>query len=243
MEEYFNNPEFIKNLEVLYNYMNMHQKIEKSDLIIGCGCSDLRVPVKCAELYNEGWAPKILFAGGLGKLTEKIFKKSEAEVFRDIAISHGVADTDILVEDKSTNTGDNFRFALALIKENNLNVNSIIIVHRKSNEQRTYRAARAIIKDKKIFITSAKESFAEYLNYIKGNNNIESVNVLVGDIQRMIIYPQFGWQEEVDVPKNVIDAYRYLKELGFSKYIYNKEKIAFYLDKYGLSKDNANYFN
>lgn len=94
--------------------MKLNQKIDKCDLIIGCSCSYLEVADKCVELNKEGYAPKILFTGGLGKITKDNFNKTEAEIYKDIAINKGVSDKDILIETKSTNTGDNFRFSIDL---------------------------------------------------------------------------------------------------------------------------------
>lgn len=36
-------------------------------------------PVKCAELFKAGYGKKILFSGGVGKVTKAAFEKSEAE--------------------------------------------------------------------------------------------------------------------------------------------------------------------
>ena len=59
------------------------------------------------KLYNEGTVNKIIFTGGIGR-NDSI---SEAEASRRYAISRGVSDGDILIEDKSTSTIENLRFA------------------------------------------------------------------------------------------------------------------------------------
>ncbi len=64
MFEYLNDKKFIYSLKVLCDYMILNQDIEKSDVIIGCGCKYLNIPIKCAELYKDGMAKKILFAEG-----------------------------------------------------------------------------------------------------------------------------------------------------------------------------------
>lgn len=247
MDIYFKNREIIvENLKVIWNYMNLNMPLSKSDIIIGCGCSDLDIPVKCAELYKDGYAPLILFAGGVGKITKKYFPKSEAEIFKEIAIKEGVPEEKILVETKSTNTGDNFRYSLELLKQKNIDIKKILIVHHSCAERRTYSTAKAIIKDKEILITSSKIKFSDFIKNLesKPEKINDKISVLVGDIQRILIYPQFGWQEENEMPKGVIESYNCLKNLGFNKFIISKEGIQKMIDDHGLTNgQKANYFN
>ena len=236
MLNYYNDKKFINYLNVLWNYLQLDQKLEPCDVIIGCGCKDITSPVRCAELYKEGMAKKILFAGGSGKGTEDKFEKSEAEIFRDIAIKNGVNKDDILIENQSTNTGDNFRFGLKILEKNNIDSKSIIIVHHVASERRTFSSARAIIKDRRLFITSPRMTFLKYLEFLKSekDNGRETIEILLGDVQRIIVYPQFGWQVENEFPKDVLNAYNYIKDLGFTKFIIDKEKIDSLISEYGL---------
>ena len=100
-----------KELKIIWDYMVLDEDFPKCDLIIGCGCQSLTIPITCANLYKQGYADKIIFAGGLGKITKYHFKKAEAEMYKEIAIQEGVPEEKIWIENKSTNTGDNFRFS------------------------------------------------------------------------------------------------------------------------------------
>ncbi|MDH7487967.1 MAG: YdcF family protein [Anaerolineae bacterium] len=55
-------------------------------------------------LYKQGYAPRIIVSGGLGKLPP-----SEAEAMRRVAIGMGVPDAAIIVEDQSHSTMANIR--------------------------------------------------------------------------------------------------------------------------------------
>lgn len=55
-------------------------------------------------LYRQGYAPRIIVSGGLGK-----FPPSEAEVMRRVAVGMGVPPEDIFIEDQSHSTMDNIR--------------------------------------------------------------------------------------------------------------------------------------
>lgn len=41
----------------------------------------------------------------------------------------------------------------------------------------------------------------------------------------MIIYPQLGWQEEVEIPASIIHAYFFFNNKGFDKFIYSSSEI------------------
>ena len=241
-----NKDEIIKSLKVLWDYMRLQQPLEKCDLIIGCGCFNLEIPVKCAELLKEGYGSKILFTGGLGKITEDNFFKPEALIYKDIAIKQGIDEQDILIETKSTNTGDNFRFSIKLLEQSKINYSKILIVHDYHSERRTLSSAKAIIKNKEIFITSPDICFDDYLKYLETKREvaIDIISAVVGDIQRLIIYPQFGWQVDNDVPNYVMEAYDFLKKMGFDKYILSHNQIEDLINKFGIKEGyEKNFFN
>lgn len=54
-------------VKIIWDYMKMNQKPQKSDCIIGQGTEDINVAKTVAKLYFEGLADKIIFTGGLGK--------------------------------------------------------------------------------------------------------------------------------------------------------------------------------
>lgn len=231
-------PFMIDSLKVIWNYMHLNHSLKKCDVIIGCGCSYMEVPVKCATLKKEGYAPKILFCGGLGKRTQYSLNQTEAEVFKEIAIKEGVPEEDILMETRSTNTQDNFKFARKILEEENIPYNRILIVHGPFSERRTLAAAETIFLDKELVITSPNVTFDSFLELLESNpaEAFDIICVIVGDIQRMVIYPQFGWQTEQPIPNEVYQAYHDLKKLGFTKFIWTLEKIEELIDKFGIEK-------
>lgn len=234
-------------LKIVWDYMVIETPIEKSDLIIGCGCLNLKIPVRCSKLIKQGYADKVIFTGGLGKLTQNEFKKSEAEIFKQIAIENGINENSIFVENKSTNTGDNFKFTKKIMEENNINANKIIIVHNNLSRRRTLNAAKVVFPDKKLSITSPKLTFEESIENLNSKTDMQAKNiisVMVGDIQRIIIFPQFGWQVKDIVPDKVIQAYYELKAMGYDDYIFSKEQIQSLIDKSGtIECEELNYFN
>lgn len=237
--------ELINALKVMWDYLSLNMPLEKADLIIGCGCRNLKIPKRCAELYSQNYGKNILFCGGYGKLTGD-FLKPEAEIFKDIAIESGVPKNKIFVESKSTNTGDNFKFSLEIIEKNNLKFDKILIVHNTLSARRTLNCAKAVIPNKDIRITGINNTFERFIESLKNMNTenaINNISVIVGDIQRIIIFPQFGWQVEDEVPEEVIKNYNILKKRGFNKYIFSEKSIQKMIDENGLvDGKTANYF-
>lgn len=212
-------------VSILWDYMVLNMEIKKCDCILGLGCNDFSIPKRCVELFNEGFADKIIFSGGRGKSTEN-WKKSEAEEFYDIAVALGVSESKIFIENKSTNTGDNFKFTNELINEEGLNINSFLIVQKPYMERRCYAAFKAINPDKDCCVTSSQVSMEEYFEIYEKNNGStkELINILVGDVQRMKVYASKGWQIKQNIPNQVWEAYLELVKRGYDKYIIDEGK-------------------
>lgn len=204
--------------QVLWDYMKLNNSLEKCDCILGLGCHDLSIPKVCAELYKKGYSDIVIFSGGLGKVTDGKFNKSEAEIFCDIAVEEGVPREKIYLENESTNTGENFKFTNNLIKRENLKIDSFLLVHKPYMERRSYAAFMANIKNKKCIVTSENISFVDYMARQSDKEQIETINILVGDVLRMKVYADKGWQIKQDIPDKVWDAMNKLRHLGFNKY-------------------------
>lgn len=201
----------------LWNYHHVNQSPEKSDCILVLGSHDLRVAKKGAELYLQGLAPIIIFSGGLGTFTKEIWDESEADKFATIAMNMGVPRKAILIENKSTNTGENISFTQQLLKEKNLDPQSFIIVQKPNMERRSYATFKKHWPNKKLAVTSPQISLKKYYNdeiLLK-----KVINIMVGDLQRIKIYPDKGFQIFQEIPEDVWSAYEKLVELGYTEHL------------------------
>lgn len=205
----------IKEIQILWNYMRMNHEIKHSDCIIGLGSIDTNVANVASELYLKGYANKLIFSGGLGKITYKLWDETEAEKFAKIAIEKGVPRKNIYIEKESTSIGDNFRFSKKLIEKEKLNIKSCIVVCKPYNEKRVYSAFKKILPEYEVIICSEDISCEEYYN----QNGSEWISVLVGDIQRMKLYYEKGWQIKMEIPQKVWNAYEILVKQGYDKYV------------------------
>ena len=117
----------------LWNYHLMNHVLQKSDCILVLGSHDVRVAERAAELYLEEWAPILIFSGGLGRLTDGLWTETEADKFARIAMDKGVPRQAVLIENRSTNTGENIIFTQQLLKEKNLDPQTFIVVGTSKN--------------------------------------------------------------------------------------------------------------
>ncbi len=86
-----------------------------SDVIFVFGSRDLAVARRAAELYTVGLAPRVLVTGLLGPMTERVFDKPEALVFKDELTRLGVPDHAITTEVRAGNTLENVRFGMTAL--------------------------------------------------------------------------------------------------------------------------------
>jgi uncharacterized SAM-binding protein YcdF (DUF218 family) len=210
-------PEIITLAKKLWSYHHVYHTIEKSDCILALGSHDLRVANRAAELYLQGMAPLIIFSGGLGNFTKEIWTKSEADLFAGIAIQMGVPSEAILIENKSTNTGENILFTQRLLEAQHLHPESFIVVQKPYMERRAFATFKKLWPDKIFTVTSPQISFDDYPTPAIPLEKV--VNIMVGDLQRIRIYPERGFQVYQEIPADVWDAFERLVALGFDKHL------------------------
>jgi uncharacterized SAM-binding protein YcdF (DUF218 family) len=201
----------------LWDYHHVNNSIEKADCILVLGSHDLRVAERAAQLYLEGWAPLLIFSGGLGNFTKDLWTETEADLFAAIAIKMGVPKNAILVENKSTNTGENILFTQQLLAQKNLNPQSFIVVQKPYMERRSYATFKKHWPDKKLIVTSPQISFEDYP--IEEIPMERVIHIMVGDLQRIKFYPEKGFQVYQEIPEDVWQAYEELIASGFDKHL------------------------
>ena len=200
--------------KIVWNYMLMHHKLVPMDAIFVLGSNDTRVAERATELFIKGYGKYLIFSGGNGKASE--FTKPEAEVFAKIAISKGVPKEKIIMEPKSTNTGENVLFVKNLLNELHLEFKSFILVQKPYMERRTYATFRKQWPEPDCLVTSPLISYEEYSK--DENFKKRFINVMVGDLIRIKEYPKLGFQIEQEIPNEVWEAGQKLVRLGFDKY-------------------------
>ncbi len=208
----------IKSLaQQLWDYHHVCHSIEKSDCILALGSHDLRVAERAAELYLQGFAPLVVMSGGLGNFTKEMWTEKEADKFAAVAIEMGVPANAILIENKSTNTGENILFTRQLLNDKGLNPQRFIVVQKPYMERRSYATFKKHWPDKELTVTSPQISFEKYPTSEIPMEKV--INIMAGDLQRIKIYPEMGFQVYQKIPDEVWNAYKKLIVMGFDQHL------------------------
>ena len=208
-------PETISLSQKIWDYHHVNHTLHPADCILVLGSHDTRVAERGADLFLANMAPFIIFSGGLGRLTAEHWTEPEADLFARIAMSRGVPFEKILIENRSTNTGENIRLAYEKLQENKLVVNSIILVQKPYMERRAYATFMQQWPGNPVTltVTSPQISFADY-----PNNEIspeQVISIMLGDLQRIKSYPDKGFQIPQFIPEDIWEASEQLIAKGF----------------------------
>jgi uncharacterized SAM-binding protein YcdF (DUF218 family) len=205
----------------LWHYHRLNQRLERSDAILVLCSYDTSVAERGARLYLEGWAPLLIFSGGLGAITKSLWSEPEAELFARIAEGMGVPAESVVVETRSTNTGENVLFTKKLLSERGLDPRSFILVQKPYMERRAYATFKNYWPEKRAVVTSPQVSFDEYLRSFSNRalSEDEVVSIMVGDLQRIRLYPQKGYQIAQEIPADVWAAYEELVRAGYDGHL------------------------
>lgn len=210
-------PEVLSLAKQLWDYHHMNHKLAKADCILALGSHDLRVADRAAELYLQGWAPLVIMSGGLGNFTQEMWTEKEADKFAAIAIQKGVPADAILIENQSTNTGENIMFTQQLLKAKGLDIQRFIVVQKPYMERRSYATFKKHWPDKELMVTSPQIPFEEYANEEIPMEKV--INIMAGDLQRIKLYPAKGFQIHQAIPGDVWEGYERLIALGFDQHL------------------------
>jgi uncharacterized SAM-binding protein YcdF (DUF218 family) len=200
---------------VVWDYHHVGHTLEPADAILVLGSHDTRVAERGAELFLAGWAPLLILSGNLGSLTSELWTRPEAEIFAEVAAAMGVPRERMLIEPRSTNTGENVSFCRALLAERGLPVRKAIAVQKPYMERRTLATFQQRWPELQVVVTSPQMDFEAYAS---GDITREDViHIMVGDLQRLMLYAEKGWSAPQGIPDDVMDAFQCLVAAGYTR--------------------------
>lgn len=229
----------------IYNYHRMHLPLfntptpSKSQTAIFTLCSlDTRVAHRAATLFLSGYNPlhpsqslytHLIFSGNVGALTSGLFSAPEAEIFAAIASSapYHIPSRHILIEPRSTNTGENVRFTYELLRERGLLggvIKRFVLVQKPYMERRTYATfvrqwpgGASEGGEVEFTVTSPLLEWDEYPD--AGNPRELVISIMVGDLVRIKEYSAKGFQIEQEIPDEVWEAGQRLILAGYGGHL------------------------
>lgn len=204
---------------IIFEFEHADDELVESDGIVAFGNHDIHVAERAAELYLEGTGSFVLFTGGFGRITKEIWGETEAENLSKRALELGVPEAAVLVEGKSTNTGENISLSKKLLAEKDLLSDRLIMVERPYRQLRIRAALEVQWPETSFLMASPELTYREYCEWYGTTGPISKesfISLLVGDLQRIIVYGEKGFQSPQHIPDDVMEAYRTLIELGFT---------------------------
>ena len=217
--------------------------IKKVDILVLLGNS-IPHTIKCAaEAYKNNLCDRILINGGIGHSTEilrnqireneklkfiQVENRAEADIFFDIMTKvYNIPENNIIVENQSTNCGDNALKAIDLLNKLNIQYSSLLLIQDPTMQLRTYASFLKYVDNKKVKIIN----YAPFIPVINDelkliNKDIDGIwdeqrylELLMGEIPRLKDdingYGPCGKKfiTHVDVPIEIEEDYNRLKAL------------------------------
>jgi uncharacterized SAM-binding protein YcdF (DUF218 family) len=212
----WNDAAVLAPLGVTWDYMRLVHRPARADAILTLGSFDRMAAVHAASLWKAGLAPVIVMSGGIahrGGVLDTGWDQTEARVFADMAIREGVPKQAILLEDRAQNTGENFRLGLPVLEEAGIQPSKLIVVAKPYMTRRGFATGRKLCPAIDLLMQCEDISMIDY--FAREPDPEKTLLALVGDLDRIVVYPRLGFQIEQEVPAAVTDALGRLTAAGY----------------------------
>lgn len=189
---------------------------EKADFVLAMGSQDLNVADTAARAFQETGADWLVCSGGFGKDTAGVLPQPEGLLYARRCLRAGVPARRLIVEDRSTNSGENFRFSRRLLESRGIRPGTGVIACKPYMARRARAAGEKQWPEVRWTVFPHFISFAEYL--AQGNDPAEVLHLMVGDLQRLRVYAG-SFQTPVEVPDSVWSAWERLAADGYDRFV------------------------
>lgn len=194
--------EFERLLSPVWNYLAMEASPSKCDILFVFGGLGLEIPARAAELYFSGWAPMVLITGAAGPLTQGVFQKPEAEVFKDEMVKRGVPADRILTENRATNTGQNVSFGMEKLQSSGVSASNAILVAKSFISRRCVATFKKNFPNVNTIPCPPKGGPLDFID----RSRPDFAKRMLGELDRLVEYGKKGFIVEQDIPLAVISA-------------------------------------
>lgn len=202
---------------MLFAFLSETEECSKqADFVLAMGGSDLQVADTAARAFFQRGAKWLLCTGGLGKDTAGVLPEAESVLYAKRCIRLGVPRECILIEDRSANSGENFRFGRMLLEERGIRPETGVIAAKPYMGKRAWATAAKQWPEVRWTVACQQVTFKEYLEERKAPETI--LNLMVGDLQRLRAYAG-TFQEPVEVPEPVWAAFQRLAADGYNRFV------------------------
>ena len=108
-------------------------------------------------------------------------------------------------------------FTRQLLAERGLDLRRFILVQKPYMERRTFATFKKVWPEPAIVVTSPQVTMDEYLRAYSNESlsPADVVSIMVGDLQRIRVYAERGFQIPQEIPDDVWNAYEELVARGY----------------------------
>lgn len=184
--------EFLKQIE---DFMFIEDKPEKADVIFVPGNGYPQMAEKAAELYRNGFAPKILPSGRYsitaGRFTGVLDKKecycgtykTEWDFLKDVLMQNGVPEEAILKEGQATYTYENAIYSRQVTDHAELEIERAILCCKSYHARRCLMYYQLLYPKTEFYVVPVNADGITRENWKK---NEEGIDAVTGELSRIV---------------------------------------------------------
>lgn len=217
------NNDVLAEVGIVWDYLQLNGQVQSADCLLVLGSRDDRVAKYAAELAMTYSYDSVMVTGGAAHHNDLLRtnwnEPTEAEHFAVIMRQVGFHDS-LLLETQAINTGQNAFYSFELLKKRSIPPKSVVIVTKPYMERRAKATFDVQWPDAGCSLLVTSPKYENILAYCTDELSVdETINIMVGDLQRILEYPKYGYQSPQTVPLTVIKAFEQLKLAGFTKHL------------------------
>lgn len=210
--------------DIVWNYLRMSDAMpQRVDLAIVLGSRDDRVAGYAADILQDSSVGSVIITGGAAHQDDLLrpgrwHERSEAAHFATVMRAHGY-ENELVLEENATNTGENIRLSADIVQRDSLLAQSIVVFTKPYMMRRSLRTFERQwpFPYTTINVASWPCTFDDYVDEDQPADTV--INIMVGDLQRIIEYPTRGFMTPSEVPVQVSQALKVLTDAGYTKHI------------------------
>ena len=204
---------------LIWKFLRLVHEPRPVDFILCLGSHDVRVAIRGAELWQAGFAPRMVISGGLahqGDVLDTGWNRPEADVLAEVAQSSGVPPNALVLERSAVNTGENFALTRQLLNQMSPGrpLTSCLVVAKPYMTRRGFVTGRKVWPELQLWMQCEVVEFETYL--AREENGDRTITSMAGDLHRILVYPHLGFQIPQRVPPHVMQALETLVAAGFT---------------------------
>ncbi len=137
--------------------------------------------------------------------------------YREHALTLGVPADAILLEPKATNTGQNISFSREVLENARIEVTTLMLISMPYMQRRAHATCRKQWPEVEPVCVSTPLSYEEYVS--THDDEKQLIDMLMGDLERVIEYPKRGFAIEQPIPEGVHRAFDSLRAHGYDSWL------------------------